>query len=46
MTDAFDQWREWAEKPRGDRHTIPAELYHAVMDLPPEDTSAPAMWIG
>lgn len=46
MTDAFDQWREWAEKPRGDRHTIPAELYHAVMDFPPEDISAPAMWIG
>ncbi|MCK1728256.1 hypothetical protein [Bradyrhizobium sp. 142] len=37
MTDAFDQWREWAENPPGDRRTIPAELYHAVMDLPPED---------
>lgn len=37
MTDAFDQWREWAGKPPGDRRTSPAESYHAVMDLPPED---------
>lgn len=37
MTDAFDQWREWAGKPAGDRRTSPAESYHAVMDLPPED---------
>jgi hypothetical protein len=27
---------QWAEKPPGDRRTIPAELYHAVMRLPPE----------
>lgn len=37
MADAFDEWRAWAEKPQDDRHTIPAELYHAVMRLPPED---------
>lgn len=34
MTDAFDQWREWDEKPPGDRRSIPVELYHAVMRLP------------
>ncbi|MET4041851.1 hypothetical protein ABIC03_003542 [Bradyrhizobium sp. RT6a] len=37
MTDAFDQWIQWAEKPWGDRRTIPADLYHSVVRLPPED---------
>lgn len=34
MADPFDQWSEWAEKPPDDRHTIAAELYHAVLRLP------------
>jgi hypothetical protein len=37
MTDAFDQWWEWAEKPLDSMLTIPAELHEAVMALSPED---------
>jgi hypothetical protein len=37
MKDAFDQWWEWANKPFSDMATIPAEIHHAVMALPPED---------
>jgi hypothetical protein len=35
--DAFDQWREWAEKPLNSYLTIPAEIHEAVMALPEED---------
>ena len=37
MKDAFDQWWEWANKPFSDMATIPAEIHHPVMALPPED---------
>ncbi|MDE5463653.1 hypothetical protein [Bradyrhizobium sp. CSS354] len=39
MSDAFDQWLEWRHKPPGDRRSIPAELYAAVMSLPEADRS-------
>jgi len=39
MSDAFDQWVEWRHKPPGDRRSIPAELYAAVMSLPETDRS-------
>ncbi|WP_369725629.1 MULTISPECIES: hypothetical protein [unclassified Bradyrhizobium] len=39
MSDAFDQWVEWRHKPPGERRSIPAELYAAVMSLPEPDRS-------
>ncbi|WP_256468871.1 hypothetical protein [Bradyrhizobium sp. 76] len=39
MSDAFDQWMEWRHKPTGDKRSIPAELYAAVMSLPDADRS-------
>ncbi|MBW5440795.1 hypothetical protein FXB41_40475 [Bradyrhizobium canariense] len=39
MSDAFDRWLEWRHKPPGDRRSIPAELYAAVMSLPEADRS-------
>lgn len=39
MSDAFDQWVEWRHKAPGDRRSIPAELYAAVMSLPVADRS-------
>jgi hypothetical protein len=35
--DAYDRFWQWAEKPPESLLTIPAELHHAVMTLPPED---------
>ena len=35
--DAFDRFRQWANKPVDSRETIPAELHHAVTSLPMED---------
>jgi hypothetical protein len=35
-TDAFDQWRDWAEKPLDSDLTIPADIHKAVMTLAPE----------
>jgi hypothetical protein len=35
-TDAFDRWRDWAEKPLDSDITIPAEIHNAVMTLTPE----------
>ena len=37
MTNAFDQWWEWAEKPLDSMLTIPAELHDAVMALSPDE---------
>jgi hypothetical protein len=37
MTDAFDVWWYWAEKPHESMLTIPAELHEAVMALSPDD---------
>ncbi|MCK1292588.1 MULTISPECIES: hypothetical protein [unclassified Bradyrhizobium] len=39
MSDAFDQLVEWRYKPPGDRRSIPAELYAAVVSLPETDRS-------
>jgi hypothetical protein len=39
MSDAFDRWMQWRRKPRGDRRSIPAHLYSAVMSLPELDRS-------
>ena len=35
--DAYDRFWQWAQKPRESLLTIPAELHHAAMTLPPED---------
>ena len=35
--DAYDRFWQWAEKSPESFLTIPAELHHAVMMLPPED---------
>jgi hypothetical protein len=35
--DAFDRFRQWAEKPLDSPLTIPAELHWAVMELALED---------
>lgn len=35
--DAFDQWWEWANKPRDSTLTIPARIHEAVMLLTPEE---------
>jgi hypothetical protein len=35
--DAYDRFWQWAEKTPENLLTIPAELHHAVMMLPPED---------
>jgi hypothetical protein len=37
MTDAFDLWWEWAEKPLDSDLTIPADIHNPVMALPEED---------
>ena len=37
MKDAFDQWREWAEKPVESMLMISDDIYNPVMALPPED---------
>jgi hypothetical protein len=37
MTDAFDRFWQWANKPRDSQETIPAALHHAVTSLPMED---------
>jgi hypothetical protein len=34
--DAFDRFWQWAEKPLDSPLTIPAEIHHAVMSMPPE----------
>lgn len=39
MSDAFEQWMEWRDKPPGDRRSIPAELHAAVTSLPEADRS-------
>jgi hypothetical protein len=35
--DAFDRWWQWAQKPLDSPLTIPTEIHHAVMSLPPQD---------
>jgi hypothetical protein len=35
--DAYERFWQWAEKPPESLLTIPGELHHAVMTLPPED---------
>ena len=35
--DAFDQWHEWASKPRDSDLSIPADLHGAVTALAPDD---------
>jgi hypothetical protein len=35
--DAFDRFRQWADKPLESTLTIPAELHRAVMELAPAD---------
>ena len=35
--DAFDLWREWADKPVDNKPTIDAAIYDAVMALPPDE---------
>jgi hypothetical protein len=35
--DAFDRFRQWADKSPDSFLTIPAELHRAVMELSPED---------
>jgi hypothetical protein len=35
--DAYDRFWQWAEKPQESLLTIPAELHHAVMMLPPAE---------
>jgi hypothetical protein len=35
--DAYERFWQWAEKPPESLLTIPAELHHAVMTLPPVD---------
>jgi hypothetical protein len=35
--DAFDRFRQWAEKPLDSPLTIPGELHWAVMELAPAD---------
>jgi hypothetical protein len=37
MKDAFDQWWEWAEKPRDTMLTIDGDIHYPVMELSPED---------
>jgi hypothetical protein len=37
MTDAFDRFWQWANKPVDSGATIPADLHHAVTSLPMED---------
>jgi hypothetical protein len=35
--DAFDRYWQWAKKPLDSELTIPADIHHAVMSLPPEE---------
>lgn len=35
--DAYDRFRQWAEKPPESLLTISGALHHAVMSLSPED---------
>jgi hypothetical protein len=37
MTDAFDQWWEWARKPLDSPLTIPDSIHNPVMSPPEED---------
>jgi len=37
MKDAFDQWWEWAEKPRDSMLLIDGDVRYPVMGLSPED---------
>ncbi|SFJ60388.1 hypothetical protein [Bradyrhizobium sp. Gha] len=37
MTDAFDRWIEWANRPSGRRAGFASEIYATVMSLPQED---------
>jgi hypothetical protein len=39
MTDAFDRFWEWRDKPPGSRLEIPGQLYSAVMSLPEVERS-------
>jgi hypothetical protein len=39
MTDAFDRFWEWRDKPPGSRLEIPGQLYGAVMSLPEAERS-------
>ncbi|MDE5454062.1 hypothetical protein GWE18_14555 [Bradyrhizobium sp. CSA112] len=34
--DEFDRFWEWANKPLDSGLTIPADIHHTVMSLPPE----------
>ena len=36
MMDAFDRFRQWANKPVESTLTIPTDIHHAIMSLPPE----------
>jgi hypothetical protein len=35
--DAFDRFWRWAEKPLDSPLSIPADIHHAVMSLPPAE---------
>ena len=35
--DAFDRYWQWADKPLDSGLTIPSDIHHAVMSLPPEE---------
>ena len=35
--DAYDRFSQWAEKPLQSPLTIPADIHHAVMSLPPAE---------
>jgi hypothetical protein len=37
MTDAYDRWWEWAEKPLDSDLMIPAEIHNPVIALSDED---------
>jgi hypothetical protein len=37
LKDAFDQWREWVEKPLGSPLMLPAEIYNPVIALSEKD---------
>jgi hypothetical protein len=41
--DAFDQWREWANKPVESMLTLPVEIYDAVMMLTDEERNDRAL---
>jgi hypothetical protein len=35
--DAFDLWREWAQKPHESLLMIDADIHYPIMELSPED---------